>query len=96
MPRVIRAPLAELDLDEIWDYIAQDNFTVADRFLDTISERCHMLARHPEMGRLRPELAPDLLSFAVGNHIIFYRPIDDGIEVARVLRGSRDLDSLFE
>ncbi len=96
MPRVIRAPLAELDLDEIWDYIAQDNFTVADRFLDTISERCHMLARHPEIGRLRPELAPDLRSFAVGNHIIFYRPIDDGIEVARVLRGSRDLDSLFE
>ena len=65
-------------------------------FLDTISERCHMLARHPEIGRLRPELAPDLRSFAVRNYIIFYRPIDDGIEVARVLRGSRDLDSLFE
>ena len=26
---------------------------------------------------------------------IFYRPLDDGIEVARVLHGSRDIDDVL-
>ncbi len=29
------------------------------------------------------------------NFLIFYRPIDDGIEVIRVLHGARDIESLF-
>jgi hypothetical protein len=29
-------------------------------------------------------------SFSVGNYVIFFRPIDSGIEVARVIHGSRD------
>ena len=30
-------------------------------------------------------------SFPLGNHLIFYRPIDDGIELVRVLHGARDI-----
>jgi toxin ParE1/3/4 len=29
-------------------------------------------------------------------YLIFYRPTDDGIDVVRVLHGSRDIESLFE
>ena len=29
------------------------------------------------------------------NHVIIYRPIEDGIEVIRVVHGSRDLDRLL-
>lgn len=29
------------------------------------------------------------------NHLIFYRPIDGGIEVIRVLHGAQDLDAIF-
>ena len=47
------------------------------------------------MGRARPELAADLRSFPVGNYIIFYRPIEDGVEIVRVLSGARDIDALF-
>jgi len=31
----------------------------------------------------------------VGNYVIFYRPIEDGIVVIRVLHGARDLPELF-
>jgi toxin ParE1/3/4 len=58
-------------------------------------ERLVLLAGQPLLGRLRPELAPNLRSFPVDNHVIFYRPIDHGIEVARVLHGARDIDALF-
>jgi toxin ParE1/3/4 len=58
-------------------------------------EKFVLLAGQPLLGRLRPELAPNLRNFPVGNHVIFYRPIDNGIEVARVLHGARDIDALF-
>jgi toxin ParE1/3/4 len=30
-----------------------------------------------------------------GNHLVFYRPTDDGIEILRVLHGARDLRRVF-
>lgn len=30
------------------------------------------------------------------NYILFYQLMNDGIEIMRVLRGDRDLESLFE
>ena len=87
---------AQTDLEEIWLYIAEHNIPAADRFLDTLHERFVLLAGQPLLGRARPELAPNLRSLSVGNYVIFYRPIDDGIEVARVLHGARDIDAIFE
>ena len=54
-----------------------------------------MLAEMPESGRQREKLAPELRSFAVGNYVIFYRPIENGVEIVRVLHGARDLPPVF-
>lgn len=94
MPRLLRTPQAELDLLGIWEYIAQDDLDAADRFLERIAQKCLMLADNPQAGRRRPELDEALRSFPVGNYVIFYRPIEDGIDVIRVLNGARDIDSL--
>jgi toxin ParE1/3/4 len=93
--RVLKRPLAELDLDDIWWYIAQDNPEAADRLLDRIEEQCQSLARFPEMGISREELMPGLRSLPVGNYVVFYLPIERGIEIVRVLHGMRDIDVLF-
>lgn len=95
MPEILRRPDAEADLDGIWLYIAQDSPTNANRLIDLIEDRCRLLAENPMMGRSRPELASDLRSFPVGNYIIFYIPLEDGIEVIRVIRGDRDIEALF-
>ena len=95
MARVLKRPLAENDLDEIWLYIAQDNPDNADALLDKIEERCQALAQFPFIGTDRDELMPDLRSLPVGNYLIFYMPIEDGIVVVRVLHGMRDVDALF-
>ncbi len=86
---------ARTDLYEIHDYVARDNLSAADRLIDTFKERLRLLAAQPLIGQLRPELAPDLRSFAVGNYVIFYRPAENGIEIARVIHGARDVDRLF-
>jgi len=96
MSTLIFSPQAEQDLIDIWDFIAQDNIDAADRIYDDIEQKCEALAQAPGMGRTRDELAPSLRSFPVGKYVIFYRLIEDGIEIARILHGARDLKSIFE
>lgn len=48
------------------------------------------------MGRLKDELAPFLRSFLVKNYLIFYRPIDQGIEIVRILHGLQDIETIFQ
>jgi toxin ParE1/3/4 len=95
MTIVVKRPLAELDLWEIWDYIADDSLDRADDFLDRVDEKLQSLARTPGMGRRREELLPGLQSFPVGNYVVFYRAIEDGIDVIRILHGSRDIEEIF-
>jgi len=71
MSVIQRTAQAEEDLIEIWIYIAQDNPGAADRVLDDIEQRFHALADNPLMGRLRPDIAPELRYFAVGSYLIF-------------------------
>ena len=47
------------------------------------------------MSRAREELAADLRSFAFGRYVVFYAPVDDGIDVVRVLHSVRDVDAAF-
>lgn len=95
MKGVRLSPRAERDLLDIWLVIAEDREDAADRFLDRLYEQCQTLAEYPQMGRRRDQLSPGVRSFAVGNYVIFYRPREEGIEVARVLAGQRDLPRLF-
>lgn len=87
---------ARADLIDIWLYIASDSVDSADRLNARFYDEFTTLSRYPQMGRSRPELAPELRSFPVGNYIIFYRPIENGIEVMRVLSTRRDIDTLFQ
>ena len=95
MATVEKTVEARSDLLQIWLYIAEDNPSAADRLLDSVDAKCDLLARLPEIGRERPELGPDLRGFPVGSYIIFYRVIDSGVEIVRVLSAARDLDALF-
>jgi toxin ParE1/3/4 len=95
MPRLLKRPEAENDLDEIWWYIAQDSLHNADKFLDLIQERCLALVNFPKMGISRDELNPGLRSHPVGNYLIFYFPLEDGIDIVRVIHGSRDIENLL-
>lgn len=96
MANVLVSPRADLDLAEIWAYIADDNESAADDLLALIETKFQELARRPRLGRLRSEFAEDIRSFPIGKYVIFYLPIAHGIEVVRVLHGARDITSLFQ
>jgi toxin ParE1/3/4 len=93
-----RAPHADSDLDEIWYYVASKSgsLDIADRLVDSITDRFFLLASHPNIGRARDEdLRLGLRSFPVGEYVIIYRVEEDDVLILRVLRGSRDISGLF-
>ena len=89
------APHAQDDLDNIWSYIADDSRSAADRLIELFQQKFLLLSSQPLIGEARPQLAADLRSFCVGNHVVFYRLIKHGIEVARVIHAARDIGSQF-
>jgi toxin ParE1/3/4 len=91
MARVLRTRASLADYQEIWGYIAIHDVAAADRIVDQFDEALNLLANSPQLGRSVGELAKDLRSFPVGNYQIFYRPLNDGIELTRVVHGARDI-----
>ncbi len=58
--------------------------------------RCHDIASKPgTLGRARPELRPDIRSAAHKGYVIFFRYIEDRLEVVNILEGHRDIDAHF-
>jgi toxin ParE1/3/4 len=96
MPTLIVSPLAEEDLEEIWSFVAERDAEAADRLIDQITGRFDHLLAYPEAGRARHELLVNLRSLPVKRYVIFYQPTDDGIEIFRVLHGSRDVQGEFD
>ena len=99
MAKVLFAPLAESDINHIFDHIAAENTLNAKRFVERIRQRCSDLEMFPLSGSLRGEFrVTGLRSFSVGNYVIFYRVRSDDeiVEIARVVHGARDLGRLFE
>ena len=47
---------AALDLDDIWEYIAQDDVDAADRWIAKLYDAFEALARTPGMGHRREDL----------------------------------------
>ena len=84
------------DFDEIEAYISRDNPVAARRVIERIRDACFTLADQPYIGRIRPELAPSVRSFVVGNYIVLYRVSESGVEIVRLSQGSRNLRRLLE
>ncbi len=95
MPSVIRTTAVDDDLLGIWLYIARDNEAAADQHLDKIHDKCQLYATHPEMGEARHDLAPGVRVFPVDGYVVFYRQVEEGIELLLVTEGSRNIPPLI-
>lgn len=90
------APEAEADLDELWFYVASNaSIEVADRLVDSVATRFFLLARYPRAGRQRDDILPGMRIFPIGDYVVLYRLEGNDVLIARVVRGSRDLETLF-
>lgn len=81
------------DLEEIARYVGARNPGAATRLCDGIERECWRLARDPEIGMLRPDLAPLLRFVPFRKYLIFYRKSPEGIQVIRIIHSARDYGS---
>ena len=97
MAQILFTPLAAEDLREIWVYLAENSDSeTANKFLSAIKKKCETVSEFPEIGRVRHEYLVNLRSFPFGKYIIFYLPLEQGIEVLRIVHGSRDVQQVFD
>jgi toxin ParE1/3/4 len=92
------APKARAELGNIWDYIAREsgNAAAADRVIDAITERFHLLARYPRTGRARDDLRPGLRSSPVGQYVIIYTIEEEDVQILHVFHGRQDIQGQLE
>ena len=95
MSTVVFSPKAYQDLIDIHDYIAEQSVQAASHFIDFIEEKCNLLAGSSSMGRRRPEFGAAVRSFPVGEYVIFYVPVSDGVEIVHVLHSKRDIHRIY-
>jgi plasmid stabilization system protein ParE len=85
MPKITVAPLAQADIDEIWDHIARDSILNDDRFVDRVERRFALLADNPRLRILRDDLRPGLRRFAHALYRIHSSAIRSGPRGSRLL-----------
>jgi toxin ParE1/3/4 len=95
MSQFLIATKAMQDLRDIADYLGDISLESADRFLQEFDQRCIQLVAFPMSGKGYPQLQSDLRGIPFKDYIIFYRILENGIEIMRVIAGRRDLRSIF-
>ena len=87
---------AEQDLNEIWEYIADDSIDAADRWIAKLFDAFESLAQSPGIGHKREDLtALPVLFWPVGAYLVLYRVRAGWIEIVAVTQGSRDIPSFL-
>jgi len=87
---------AELDLDQIWEFIAQDNIDAADRWIDKLFDAFQSLAQLPGMGHRREDLTDfPILFWPVGAYLVLYRVQTEWIEIVAITQGARDIPAFL-
>lgn len=92
------APQAEADLDDIAYYVFREtgSIEIAERLIDSITDRFALVGKYPHAGRHRNDLRPGLRGFPVGRYVILYRVEGEDALILRVVHGRRDLTDLSE
>lgn len=89
--------VAKRSLDRIAEYLAcRASLGVGLRFLDHAEETFARILRSPRIGRLQAFRSPKLAGVRAWhvrgfrNWLIYYREVEDGVEVLDILHGARD------
>ena len=83
------------DLQEIWDFVAEDSSTAADRLIEDFYGAFQRLATVPGMGHRRQDLTErDVLFWALYSYLIIYKS-SHPLRVVRVIHAKRDVKKLL-
>ncbi|MBW4601192.1 MAG: type II toxin-antitoxin system RelE/ParE family toxin [Calothrix sp. FI2-JRJ7] len=91
-----------MDIDDLFNYIAQNNTDAALHFFDAARSTIAKLAQNPGLGNLynvdNPRLQGLRKSGIKGfeKYLIFYLATEELLTVVRIIHGSRDIPTILE
>lgn len=99
--RVIIREAAKRDVAEQWDYLRDRSPDAAERYVAAVRAMFERLVATPGMGPLRNYGNAALSGMRMkpvagfGKYLIYYRPVDGGIEIIRVLHSARNIAAIL-
>jgi len=89
------SPTALLDLEDIAEYIAEDNPAAAEEWVLKLVEAAEKVPSHPRSGRTVPEVDdPNIREIIVGKYRVIYRLDPKRLLVLTAIEGHRRLREL--
>lgn len=95
MIRIIISAQAEIDLDSIAAYIAQDNPVRAVTLIHEVRAKFLDIAERPKSFAERPHWRKDKRSAIVGRYHIIFEIKSNHVEIVRVLHGARNIPDIL-
>ncbi|MEC4806284.1 MAG: type II toxin-antitoxin system RelE/ParE family toxin [Jaaginema sp. PMC 1079.18] len=102
MSEILKRPQVIRDLIDIATYIAENNLESGERFLKAAEDTFKQLGQMPQLGKqcqftnLRLQNVRQLVVKGFKNYLIFYQVTATGVEILRVIHGSRDIEVILE
>ena len=94
--RFLLSPRARRDFDEIWTHTeAHWGTEQAETYIRQIGQHLARLAANPGLGRACPEIRAGYSKYPSGSHLVFYRRVEGGIDVVRILHARMDIGGQF-
>lgn len=95
MEIVVKLPKVRAQLNQIVDYIADDNPSATFKWLADIESTFDLLSTQPLMGQeVQTKLLGIVRRHAFGKYSIYYQPITGGVDILRVIHSARDQERL--
>jgi toxin ParE1/3/4 len=93
MTSYLLSPRAVADVEEIWDYTERRwDADQAERYNRVLEHGIEQIARDPRRGRRCDQIRPGYRKFSVGSHVIFYRVLEEDVEIVRILHQGMDFE----
>ena len=88
---------AEADVEEIANFIADDNVDAAVKVVLALEDAFALLASRPDVGHRREDLTDRPLKFwSVYSYLIVYDPASAPLAIITILHGARDVEQLLK
>jgi toxin ParE1/3/4 len=92
--KIVFRPLAEADLTNLYDYVADDaGAAIAGGYLERIEAACRSLETFPHRGTKRDDIRPGLRTMGFERRAtIVFRVLKSEVVIVRVFYGGRDFE----
>lgn len=85
---------AVIDLNQIWVYTLETwSLAQADRYYSLIFDEIDHICLNPDSGKVMDHVRTGYRASKVKSHLIFYRIVNQTVEVIRILHESMDIPS---